>query len=203
MAERLIKTSAEWQELNESGQHKDLTIRLNCLEDDAVIIDKAIFHRIEVCANTNTVIKLSESTNMEIVCKGKSRSLILGKAVVTLTNRATGYAFEQAKLILRQEAVGYFYDESSADVYDRATAYIGDYATGYLDGEGTIINIGTTGQISGIGPDDREPNIMPAKKSQIRKYENDRQSFEGRNEKWLSSVWQFMKGILKKNTFGR
>lgn len=203
MAERLIKTSAEWQALNESGQHQDLIVKLNCSENDAVIIDKAIFQRIEVCANTNAVIRLQDSVGMQIVCKGKSRSLILGDAAVTLTNRATGYAFDQSTLILRQEAVGYFYDESNADVYDRATAYIGDYATGYLNGEGTIFDVGTTGQISGIGAGDREPNIAKAKKSQIRKYENDRLSFEGRKAKWLLYVWQSMKGILKKNTSGK
>lgn len=203
MAEKLITSSTEWLELKDNGQHGDLLVRLNVPDDEVIIIDKAVFKGVEVCANTQTVIRLNEDCSMPVICKGKSKNLIYGSSTVTLTNRASGYAFEQAKLTLNQESVGHFYDESNAEVFDRATAYIGEYANGFVEGEGTIINIGTTGEISGIGPEEREPNIVQAKKKQIRQYNNDRISFEGGKINWLSSVWQFISNIRIKNMFGR
>lgn len=192
-------TVDEWESFIKGGAvHLDKIAELCLPKQTPIVISQSLFYQIRVMGESFVVVKVKEDSRTEIVLKDNATAIIKqGKAIakgestvvlcenssVQITNKATCYAFDEAKLTADQSSTAYLYNESSCTIRGKAVAYLGDYTHGQCEDDGKIIDFGTTGQVSAIisatEGASKPRNIQAGGGLLKRKYERKRRWAEG------------------------
>lgn len=194
-----FKTMNEWESFIKGGAvHLDKIAELYLPKQTPIVISQSLFHQIRVMGESFVIVKVKEDSRTEIVlkdnataiikqgkviAKGESVVILCGSSSAQLTNKATCYAFDEAKLTADQSSIAYLYNEAGGIIRGKAIAYLGDYTHGQCEDDGKIIDFGTTGQVSAITPVidgvAGTRNIQTGGGLLRRKYERKRRVIEG------------------------